>query len=293
MTSPYSGQPRPAPEPGGHPAASMLANYAAGTAGADTAWSVEAHLAACVSCRRELSAHADAERLARNRSAVLARATLPDGRAGRALRRFGVPDHVVRLLAATPSLRRSWLLSVLGVLAVVTVETIFVEHAGPGGPPGQGGLMPFLLVAPLLVLASVAVAFVPALDPAHRLAVAAPFSGLTLLLARAVSALAAAVIPVICAAFFVPGPRWLPAALLLPSLALCATALAAATVMGPLAAVIGSGALWVLPVVALAATHPPLMAVQWHAQFACAVVVLTAAIVLFVRHDRFEFGWNR
>ena len=78
-------------------------------------------------------------------------------------------------------------------------------------------------------------------DPASRLAVAAPFSGFTLLLVRAVSALAAALVPVVGAAFVVPGPGWLPAALLLPSLALCAFALAAATVMGPRAAAIAAG----------------------------------------------------
>ena len=96
--------------------------------------------------------------------------------------------------------------------------------------------MPFLLVAPLLVLAGVAAAFLPMFDPANRLAVAAPFSGFTLLLVRAVSALAAALVPVVGAAFVVPGPGWLPVALLLPSLALCAFALAAATVVDPRAA---------------------------------------------------------
>ncbi len=293
MTSAYSGQPGPATTPGAHAGASMLADYAAGTADTVTAWSVESHLAACGGCRQRLSTYAEPERLARNRSVLLVRAALPDGRASRVLRRRGVPDHLLRLLAATPSLRRSWLLAVIGVLAVVTVETVLAEQAGPGGPPGPRGLMPFLLVAPLLILASVAVAFMPAFDPAHRLAVAAPFSGLTLLLARAVSALIAALIPVICAAFVVPGPPWLPAALLLPSLALCATALAAATVVGPVAAALGSGILWVLPVVALAVTHLPLEVVQWHAQYACAVALLVASLVLFLRHHRFELGWNR
>jgi hypothetical protein len=51
--------------------------------------------------------------------------------------------------------------------------------------------------------------------------------------------------------------------------------------------------LWALPVVALAETHLPLAAVQWHAQYACAAGLLAAAAVLFVRHDRFDFGWNR
>ena len=99
-------------------------------------------------------------------------------------------------------------------------------------------------MAPLLVLAGVAAAFLPLLDPAYRLAVAAPFSGFTLLLARAVSALAAALVPVAAAAFVVPGPGWLPVALLLPSLALCAFALAAATVMDPRGRRRRGGALW-------------------------------------------------
>ncbi len=34
---------------------------------------------------------------------------LPGGRIERALARVGVPDHVARLLGATPSLRLSWL----------------------------------------------------------------------------------------------------------------------------------------------------------------------------------------
>ena len=202
-------------------------------------WSVEAHLTGCPSCRSALSEHVDARRLARNRSVLLVRAALPEGgRMQRLLCRCGIPDHLLRLLAATPSLRRSWLLSVAGVLAVVAGEAAAVSYGwiGAGPPAGLAGnldpefLAPFLLVAPLLVLAGVVAAFLPMFDPASRLAVAAPFSGFTLLLVRSLSALAAALVPVFGAAFVVPGPGWLPVALLLPSLALCAFALAAAAV---------------------------------------------------------------
>ena len=123
------------------------------------------------------------------------------------------------------------------------------------------------------MLAGVAAAFLPMFDPAYRLAVAAPFSGFTLLLVRAVSALVAALVPVVAAAFLVPGPGWLPVALLLPSLAVCAFALAATTVVDPRAAAVAAGALWALPVLLLAATHVPLLVVQPDAQFACAVVL--------------------
>jgi len=98
---------------------------------------------------------------------------------------------------------------------------------------------------------------------------------------------------VVLAAFLLPGPGWLPAALLLPSLALCAFALAAATVVGPRAAAVMAGALWAVPVLLLAAAHIPLLAVQRNAQFACAAVLCACAMVLLARHDRFEWGWAR
>ena len=300
MTSSFPDAAEPTAGADWHADADLLASYAAGTAAPVAIWSVEAHLTGCARCRSALSAHADAERLARNRSVLLVRVAMPGGgRMRRLLCRCGVPDHLLRLLAATPSLRRSWLLSVLGVVAVVAGEAAAVRYgwirAGQSGRlaghPDPEVLAPFLLTAPLLVLAGVAAAFLPSFDPAFRLAAAAPFSGFTLLLVRTVSALAAALIPVVGAAFVVPGPGWLPAALLLPSLALCVFALAAATVLEPRAAAVTAGALWTLPVLLLAAAHVPLAIVQPNAQFTCAAVLCAGAVVLLARHDRFEWGW--
>ena len=163
----------------------LLVRYATGAAPAVVVWSVEAHLAGCPRCRSALSAYVDAGRLARNRSAVLVRVALPRaGRVRRLLCRCGIPDYLLDLLAATPSLRRSWLLSVVGVLAVLTGAAAAVRygsmprggHAGLAGNPNPVVLAPFLLVAPLVVLAGVAAAFLPMFDPAHRLAVAAPLA---------------------------------------------------------------------------------------------------------------------
>ena len=286
----------------GHAGEDLLASYAAGTAETVAVWSVEAHLTGCARCRSALSAHVDAERLARNRSVLLVRAAIPEGgRVRRLLCRCGVPDHLLRLVAATPSLRRSWLLSVIGVLAVVAGQAAAVKYgwiplgrpAGVTRYPDQEILAPFLLVAPLLVLAGVAAAFLPMFDPAFRLAVAAPFSGFTLLLVRTVSALTTALVLVTGAAFVVPGPGWLPVAVLLPSLTLCALALAAATVMDPRAAALTAGALWALPALLLAMSHLPLAVVQSPAQSACAAVLCACAVVLFLRHGRFELGWTR
>lgn len=302
MTSSHAGPVGPMAWPDGHPDEELLATYAAGTVERVVIWSVEAHVTGCAGCRSALSARVDPDRLARNRSALLVRVALPgEGRVRRLLRRCGFPDYLLDLLAATPSLRLSWLLSVVGVLAVVAAEAASV---GYGGIPGDthrslvaysssAALTPFLLVAPLLVLAGVAAAFLPMFDPAHRLAVAAPFSGIRLLLVRAVVALMAALVPVAGAALFVPGPGWLPVAMLLPSLALCAFALAAVTVMTARAAAVIAGALWALPAFVLAVSRVPLLIVQQGAQATCAAVLCASVLVLYLRRDRFEMGWTR
>ena len=101
MTSSFSDAAGPVIGADGHAGEDLLASYAAGTAGMVAAWSAAAHLTGCVRCRSALSAHVDAERLARNRSVLLVRAALPEGgRARRLLGRCGVPDHVLRLLVS-------------------------------------------------------------------------------------------------------------------------------------------------------------------------------------------------
>jgi Putative zinc-finger len=295
MTNAFPEKGGPAGRGAGHVRQDVLAAYVGGSVDEVLAWSVEAHVSACPSCRVALSAHVGPDHLARNRSVLLVRAATGEHHpARRLLGHMGVPDHLVALMAATPSLRRSWLLSVLGVLALVSGEAVLVHHLSnsplAGERPGWGVLAPFILVAPLTVLAGVAAAFLPVLDPTHQLAAAAPFSGLGLLLVRCLSALVAALVPVVVAAFLVPGPAWLPAALLLPCLALCFLALAALTVIGPMPAALLAGAVWVLPVALVGLWHSVTAVVQWQAQASWAAALVAALIVVAVRRDRFELG---
>jgi hypothetical protein len=140
----------------GHLGEGVLAAYAANRLDEVAAWSVEAHLTACSQCQLAVTVLVDRDRLARNRSVLLAAAAVGEpGRARRLLARMGVPDHLLGLLAATPSLRRSWLLSVVGVLAVVTGESVLASHLWNGLPGTSGSLwgvlVPFVLVGPPIV----------------------------------------------------------------------------------------------------------------------------------------------
>jgi hypothetical protein len=275
----------------------LLAGYAGGALDAASAWSVEAHVPGCAVCRAALAAHLDPARLARNRAVLLTRLALPDpGPVGGALRWCRVPDHVVTLLAATPSLRRSWLAGIALVLAAAVGAAYLLLPDGPARLHGDGawaGLVPFLAVAPLVPLAAVAAAFSARLDPAYELAVAAPVSAVWLLFVRATAVVAVTLVPTALAALALPGPWWLASVLLLPALAVCATALAAATVVGPAAGAAGAGAAWISAVTAATVARHPAAAFRPGGQAAAAVVLLAAVAVIAARRDKFPVSRAR
>jgi hypothetical protein len=281
--------------------ATAVASYADGSLGSAAEWSVEAHLPGCPACRAVLATCTDAGRLAANRAELLARIGLPKpGLLGRALRRCGVPEHVTVLLEATPSLRRSWLAGVLLVLAVAVGAAKLAAAPSLSAPallrsPGMTDwpvLYPFLVVAPLLPLAAVAAAFSPPLDPAYRLASAAPVSMVWLLCVRTISVIAATLIPVALAALALPGPLWLAVTLLLPALALCAAALGLATVIRPAVAVTGVAAGWMVLVIGLAVpAGRPSAAFGMAAQLTAAAVLLASIALVAARRDTINYGW--
>jgi hypothetical protein len=271
--------------------AALVAAYAGGRLDPAADWSVEAHLPGCPACRRVLATCTDADRLKRNRAVVLARTGLPrPGVLGRLLRRCGVPDHIAVLLAATPSLRRSWLTGVLLVLAIVVGAS---QLAAAGiGQPSWAVLVPFLIITPLLPLAAVAAAFSPGLDPGYRLAIAAPVSTMWLLCIRAAAVIAATLVPTALAALALPGSHWLAVALLLPALAICAGALALATVIRPDAAAAGAGLAWIALVIGIAATVArPAAAFGQAGQLTAAAVLVAATGLIALRHNKIDYGW--
>jgi hypothetical protein len=156
-----------------------------------------------------------------------------DGLLERGLVRLGVPDHVARLLASTPSLRLSW-------LAAAAVAIGFSAWAANAGADGR---LVFLAVAPVLPVAGVAAAYGPWADPSHELATATPFSGLRLLLLRTLAVLMVTTIVTAIGGALVPAGEISAFAWALPALALTFASLALATVVAPHVAGVAVGLL--------------------------------------------------
>jgi hypothetical protein len=276
----------------------LVLAYARGALEADQEWSVDAHVPQCPGCRAVLAGVGDPARLARNRSVMLSRASLPRPAAfGRLLRACGVPEHVWLLLQATPSLRRSFLAGVVAVLGVVVAASqlaVFPGHQAPGlaGSGGWPDLVPYVVVTPLLPLAAVAAAFGPRLDPAWALVSAAPVSKVWLLCVRTAAVVAASLVPASLAALALPARHWLAAAVLLPALAVCAVALGLATMIRPALAVAAASAGWTVLVIAVTVmAGQPTRVVGAGGQLIASGLVVAGCIVIAIRRNAIDYGW--
>jgi signal transduction histidine kinase len=139
----------------------------------------------------------------------------------RALVRTGVREHVARIIAATPSLRASW----------VTAAVVGMGFSAWAASAGPRGVVAFLVVAPLLPVAGVAAAYGPWADPMHEIAQAAPMSGVRVVLLRSVAVLATTAVIAGAVAVAIPGTDWTAGAWILPALGLTLASLALSTFM--------------------------------------------------------------
>ncbi len=160
------------------------------------------------------------QRLAANLDAVMGEITAPRrSRLERTLLALRVPEPTARLVAATPSLRGAW-------LASVGVVLLFAAQAGAEQWRPGDQLAVFLALAPLVPVVGVALAYGSHADRAHEVAVAAPLSGLRLLLLRTLAVVVAAAAVTLLAVVAAPTHGWMQLAWLLPALATCTVTLA-------------------------------------------------------------------
>lgn len=269
-----------------HADPATLARYAAEDLDDVRAVSLEAHLLACDTCRARLSPMVSDASLDAMWSGIEATLDAPrHGIVERGLLRLGVSEHVCRLLAATPSLRVSWLLAeafALGMAAIAANRATGTDLAGPT-------LFLFLVTAALAPVAGVAAAFGPGVDPTYEVGLAAPMPSDRLLFIRASAVLGVSLAIAGVAALALPGTGWTLALWLLPALGLTLATLALATWMRPVWAAIGVGVGWVaLAAVTSVAITEPLAVFHVRGQLVSLGLIAVSAAVIIHRRAAYE-----
>lgn len=254
--------------------------YAEGRVTGALAASVEQHLLRCGNCRALLRPTVPAERLTAVWAEVLERVEAPPvGRLERLLCRLGVDEPTARLVAVTPLLRSSWL---AGTALVLMLALLAAEA-------GSQAVALFLVVAPVLPVAGVALTFGPAADPAHEIVAGTPYSPVRLLAVRALVVVSSTFVPAGVVAALLPVDLGLALAWLLPGLALTVGTLALSTRLAPHVAASALGVGWVSVVLYGVARNDPFLAAAPVVQLAClAGLALAAAVLLFRSQDLAE-----
>lgn len=253
----------------------LAGRYAGGTLGSVLTASVEQHLVACDECRALLAPHVETTRLDAVWSEVLERVEQPRRTLlERVLGGLGVGDATARLVAATPSLRGAWVMGVTLVLSLALVAAYVAPN----------GVAVFLALAPLVPVAGVAMAYGPRSDPAHEMAVAAPYSQLRLLALRTAFVVSTTLVPAALAGLMLPGSPYLAVVWLLPALALTVATVALSTRVAPHLAAAGLATAWlVVSLRGLAPRRDPLLTTTSPVLLTCVVVLAAAAAVLVIR----------
>jgi len=249
---------------------------------------VELHLTTCPVCRSAVDVRARRQatpRLDQGWWAIEAALVAPPlPRLERVLRWAQMPADVARLLVSTPALRRGWYVA-------MTVALVFGISAADPTRPDANELF-FLILAPLIPLAGVALAYGRGADPAYEVAAATPIWGLRLVLVRAVAVVGTSVAAIALAALLSPAVGDHAAAWLLPALGLSAASLALMTWWPPRRSAWVVASVWVAGVVvANGATDDRYAAFGLAAQLGYLVLLLVASAVVAVRSRRFSTGW--
>lgn len=200
----------------------------------------------------------------------------------RAAAALGLPVDVARLMAATPSMRRSWYLTIAGAL-------LFGLAAASPSRQGTGSELLFLILAPLVPVVGVALAYGPGVDPAHEVTVAAPLSGLRLVLTRVAAVLAVSIVLGGAASLLLRrGDGAHAAAWLLPSFGLSMACLALTTFVRPKVAGSVVGGAWIAVAVLCSGQADQFAVVGPPTQVAMLGIGFVGLLVTVARRGRFD-----
>lgn len=278
-----STRPDSGPETGWHVGESELRAYAAGRTPFAVATSLEEHLLRCDSCRARVATVVYPAPLEQIWERVAVQVQAPQvPLLERLARRVGLTEQDALLLAGAPSVRGAWLLSVL-------LCVLFALTAGLDA--GRLSLTA-LLVAPLLPVAAVVLAYGQDSDPLWEHALSAPYPVVRLVVVRVLLVAGSAVPVTALAAVALAERRWFAVAWLVPALACAALTLALSTWVGVTRAAASVTALWSLVAVVIAEPSRAGTAaalVSWPALVSYTAVALVASAVFWLRSDQLSY----
>lgn len=254
----------------------LLAAYVAGRLDAVDGASVEQHVTRCAGCRAAITPLVDRHALDRAWTGIRdAIETPPLPLLVRAARRCGLPEPTAVLLAATTSLRTSWVVSSVVALAFAVLAVSVA---------GDDMLAPFLLVAPMVPVIGVAAVYGPQSDPLETLVVTAPYGRTRLILLRTLAVLVSVVPIAVALGLFLPGPPWLAVAWLGPALAMVPSLMALASFVGPRNAAATLAIAWCGAVLGSVRDYPSTWLLEASQQGVYLALACAAVAVLAVRH---------
>lgn len=199
----------------------------------------------------------------------------------RTLRACGLPSEVTRMMAATPALRRSWF------VALFVVATIGLIALGDTQP--RDAFFNVALLAPLVPVAGIAMAYSPSNDPAHEIELATPSKGLRLLLVRAATVQAVTTLVLGGVSLLMPVTASVSLGWLLPSLGLTSVVLGLMAVMAPRRAAWTGSLGWVgIMLVTSRQFDDRLDAFGPGTQMVASILVVLGLVVVRQQRDRFD-----
>ena len=263
-----------------HADAELLAAYAGGRLDLARAASIEQHLLGCGRCRAGVAAVADQPLLNQVWVATVDAIDRPPVSAGeRILTAIGLAPPAARLASKASRARRAWLWS-CALLAAFAFAAPLTE-----GPL----IIWFLVVAPLVPVSGVALAYGPDTDPMYEVVAAAPYPRLRLILLRSLLVVPVTAVLLLVTGLTVPGGPRSSALWLLPGLALSAVTLALEARFGALPVAAALSLAWIgFAVASRVSTGSVLTAYGPVVQLVCLTAVV--AVVALAAYRRLEPG---
>ncbi len=202
-----------------------LRQWVDGTGGSLAGVSVEQHVIRCARCRREVAAMVEQEPLEAVLEGVLAAVNAPRPNAvERLLTRLGVSASGASVVGSAVTLRLPWIGGLMAVMLFALAASIFGH---------DGGVVLFLIGAPLVPVIGVGVAYGPSSDPLYELVVAAPYPMVRVVLLRTAWVLATSAPLTVATGLLLPEPSTLAVAWLLPATGFIAVVLLASVWVDP------------------------------------------------------------